>query len=79
MEIEIPDLQDLEFLGGCTWCRGNGKFERFETIKGSRKGNWVTQDPCPYCQGKKIVLTPVGERLREALQYIKKHYPGEVQ
>jgi hypothetical protein len=56
MEIDIPDLDDVEFVKNCYACYGSG-------FLSGPKG----QVDCWRCVGKKIELTPVGERLIDFL------------
>ena len=55
MNIEIPDLNDVEFVTDYWICRGVGKLQK---------------EICYRCHGEKKALTPVGVRLMEFLTSI---------
>lgn len=65
MEIEIPDLNDVEFVTKCGWCRGDDVFGA-PMLK-----------TCERCNGGGKELTPVGERLIDFLKSLGIHIPNE--
>jgi hypothetical protein len=58
MEIEIPDLDDIEFERECECCYGKGVF-------------YKTTVPCTVCGGADKYVTPAGRTLGA---FLKKYY-----
>lgn len=78
MEIEIPNLQDLEFVERCWHCAGSGNLwtEPKRAYK-DRPAVASSAYPCPTCDGKGRTLTQVGDKLIEFLKSLGVAIPKE--
>lgn len=70
MEIEIPDLQDLQFTSYCWKCQGRGGYKLDKSGRVTFPSSGECPDVCSACKGNKIKLTTVGSRLVEFLKLI---------
>lgn len=61
MDINIPDLDELKFVKKCQVCNGLGKIVDRKTNK---------SEECFICNGDKVLLTNVGERFIEFLEFL---------
>jgi hypothetical protein len=69
MQVEIPDLDDIKFLEMCHQCYGTGRQSVYSPLKKGEVQK-VSYEPCRNCEGKEQVLTLLGERLKEFLEFL---------
>jgi hypothetical protein len=67
MEIDIPDLDDVEFEVRCRYCmEGKIRPRVYKSSNGLTLGEAVD---CAECGGTGRLITPVGRRLIEFLRH----------
>lgn len=83
MEIDIPDLNDVEFVRECRVCRGRKTYDHYDSTAGPLRGKKllptgaIVTAACDVCHESGKELTPVGQRLMDFLKSLGLHIPNE--